>query len=68
MAYTYWDNKRVYYRRQKLPTPKLTNAHSFASRAQARNCMRFMNKGRGSKLRWFPYEIKDTELFLEVLK
>ena len=67
MAYRPWDRERVFYRRQKLPTPKLTNAHSWATRAHARNIVRFINKGRSS-LKWFPYEVKDTELFKEVLK
>ena len=68
MARRPWDRKIVYYRRQKVPTPKLTNAHSFHSRAYARNIIRFINGGRGSSMDWKPYQIKDTELFLEVMK
>ena len=62
-----WKDYHVYYRGKSLPIRNILQATSWPDESQAKRALKFMNR-YGVKLRWYPYKVKETELFLEVLR
>ena len=63
-----WDKRRVFFTQRKVPTTSILTATSYKTKDDANRASYFLRKAGKGIMNWRPYKVKETELFLEVLK
>ena len=63
-----WRGDRVFYTQKKMPDDNVLTATSFPTKDNAVRAIHFLKRRNPNTLKWWPYKVKDTELFKEVLR